>query len=117
MDLNRSAEGGQDTQLPQKTQSPPEPTFSAEREVPVPRCGRTERELVQDLDQACAKIESLELALQGARTIGIAIGILVERHRIPPDEAFARLVDISQSTNQKLRLIARRLVETGQLPS
>jgi GAF domain-containing protein len=62
------------------------------------------------------RAEHLEQALQHSRTIGAAIGILVERHRILPDEAFARLRETSQHHNRKLADVAADLVETGALP-
>lgn len=48
--------------------------------------------------------------------IGQAKGILMERHRISADQAFAVLVGASQRTNTKLADIARSLTETGELP-
>ncbi|GAA1309732.1 hypothetical protein GCM10009634_75020 [Saccharothrix xinjiangensis] len=48
--------------------------------------------------------------------IGQAKGILMERHKITADEAFAMLVRSSQSANTKLRDVADHLVRIGQLP-
>ena len=48
--------------------------------------------------------------------IGQAQGILMERHKIIPDRAFALLVAASQSGNVKLREIAEQLVQSGALP-
>ena len=61
-------------------------------------------------------VADLRTALQTSRSIGIALGILVERHKITPDEAFARLSHASQVTNRKLRDIAADLVDTGVEP-
>ncbi|HEX8629271.1 MAG TPA: GAF and ANTAR domain-containing protein [Catenuloplanes sp.] len=47
--------------------------------------------------------------------IGQAKGILMERHKLTGDEAFALLVRASQHTNVKLHEVARELVETGEL--
>ncbi|GHH69064.1 transcriptional regulator [Streptosporangium violaceochromogenes] len=47
--------------------------------------------------------------------IGQAKGILMERHRVTADQAFALLVRASQRTNTKLADIARYLTETGEL--
>lgn len=58
----------------------------------------------------------LQAALEHSRTIGAAIGILVERHRILPDEAFQMLRETSQHTNRKLAQVATDLLETGALP-
>ena len=48
--------------------------------------------------------------------IGQAQGILMERHKITADQAFALLVQASQHRNTKLRDIADALVNTGALP-
>ena len=47
--------------------------------------------------------------------IGQAQGILMERHKVTDDHAFAILVQASQHTNVKLRDIAAQLVESGDL--
>ncbi|MGB3954190.1 MAG: ANTAR domain-containing protein [Brooklawnia sp.] len=47
--------------------------------------------------------------------IGQAKGILMERMKIPPDRAFDVLRSSSQHLNLKLREVARRLAETGEL--
>jgi AmiR/NasT family two-component response regulator len=62
------------------------------------------------------KIANLELALRSARTIGMAVGILVERLKVSSDEAFAVLVETSQHTHRKLKDIEEELVYTGELP-
>ncbi|MFZ1412888.1 MAG: ATP-binding protein [Micropruina sp.] len=59
---------------------------------------------------------NLERALESHRFIGQAIGILVERHRLTPAEAFGRLKTASQRRNIKLREIASRVIETGEDP-
>ena len=48
--------------------------------------------------------------------IGQAQGILMQRLKITPDQAFAVLSRLSQESNVKLREVARRLVETGEIP-
>lgn len=48
--------------------------------------------------------------------IGQAEGILMERYKIGPTEAFAFLRRASQDTNRKLVQLAGELVETRQLP-
>ena len=48
--------------------------------------------------------------------IGQAQGILMERHRITADQAFALLVRASQQRNTKLRDVADALVDSGALP-
>ncbi|GAA1338630.1 GAF and ANTAR domain-containing protein [Saccharothrix algeriensis] len=47
--------------------------------------------------------------------IGQAKGILMERHKITADQAFALLVRGSQHTNTKVRDLAEQLVRTGEL--
>lgn len=56
----------------------------------------------------------LEHALTNSRTIGLALGMLVERYKITPAEAFQQLRTASQHTNRKLADIAAELVETGE---
>lgn len=49
--------------------------------------------------------------------IGQAKGILMERHKLTADQAFAVLARASQHTNAKLRDIAEQLTRTGVLPT
>ncbi len=58
----------------------------------------------------------LRTALARRDVIGQAKGILMERHRLTPDAAFALLDRISQETNTKLHDIADQLTRTGGLP-
>jgi GAF domain-containing protein len=60
--------------------------------------------------------EHLRSALSTRTLIGQAQGILMERLKLTPDQAFAVLSRLSQQSNVKLREIARRLVETGEIP-
>ena len=53
-------------------------------------------------------------ALSSRDVIGQAKGILMERLRITPDDAFDALRRASQRLNLKLREIAQNLVETGE---
>jgi hypothetical protein len=69
---------------------------------------------------AVAMADALEVhhlagAVSNRDLIGQAKGILMERHRLTADQAFALLVRASQHTNAKLSEIARRLCETGEL--
>ena len=66
--------------------------------------------------QAAERESHLQQAIQAHRHIGQAIGILVERHRLPPDAAFDRLRRASQDRNLKLRDLAARVIETGSEP-
>lgn len=65
---------------------------------------------------AVGKRENLRLALGSRDIIGQAKGILMERHRLTADEAFALLIAASQRTNRKLRDVAEELALTGELP-
>lgn len=56
----------------------------------------------------------LQDALLTRDIIGQATGILTERLRITPDDAFDVLRHSSQRLNVKLREVARRLTETGE---
>jgi hypothetical protein len=60
--------------------------------------------------------ENLELALTNRTVIGQAEGILIERFKIAPEQAFALLTRLSQQRNTKLHHIAADLVRTGVLP-
>ncbi len=60
--------------------------------------------------------ENLRVALETRQRIGEAVGIVVERHRLRPQDAFDELVKASQRRNVKLREIAELVVETGQDP-
>ncbi|MGN6606060.1 MAG: GAF and ANTAR domain-containing protein [Jatrophihabitans sp.] len=61
------------------------------------------------------KIENLRIALASRDEIGQAKGILMERYRIDAGQAFDLLVRASQRSHRKLRDIAVRLAETGEL--
>jgi hypothetical protein len=67
---------------------------------------------------AAAQRESvLERALTSRQVVGQAQGILMERGRLTAEQAFAALQRTSQDRNVKLAEVARRLVETGDLPA
>lgn len=69
---------------------------------------------------ACAAAQresALERALASRGLVGQAQGILMERGRLTADQAFAALQRTSQEGNVKLAEVARRLVETGDLPA
>lgn len=71
--------------------------------------------LQREVAVAHEKIKHLEIALQTSREIGMAIGVLMGRQRIPADRAFDQLREHSQRTHRKLRDIAADLVLTGSL--
>jgi transcriptional regulator with GAF, ATPase, and Fis domain len=58
----------------------------------------------------------LAQALESRSDIGEALGILMERYKVSEAEAFAVLRRSSQDHNIKLRDIARRVTETGEIP-
>ena len=72
--------------------------------------------LDEALGEAQSRIANLETALQTSRTIGIAIGIIMERAKLTPDDAFELLHAASSHTNRKLRDIAADVVYTGTIP-
>jgi hypothetical protein len=59
----------------------------------------------------------LREALSSRDVIGQAKGILMERMRLTPEDAFDVLRRASQTLNRKLLEVAERLAETGQLPN
>jgi hypothetical protein len=46
-----------------------------------------------------------------------AKGVLMERFKVTPDQAFRLLAAASMATNVKLREVADQLVTTGELPT
>lgn len=63
------------------------------------------------------RTDKLHRAAMSRDIIGQAKGILMERHRITAEAAFAMLVDASQDTNRKVVAIAEAIATTGQLPT
>ncbi len=62
------------------------------------------------------RTEQLRVAASNRDLIGMGKGILMERHRITPDQAFAMLAQSSQRNNRQLCLIAQQLVDSGEMP-
>jgi GAF domain-containing protein len=60
--------------------------------------------------------DNLQAALENRAVIDQAKGVLIERYRLRPDEAFEMLAQASMHTNRKVRDIAEELVRTGSLP-
>jgi hypothetical protein len=60
------------------------------------------------------EVHNLRRAIGSRKVIGEAVGILMERHRLTADQAFERLVTVSQQRHIKLRELATRLTETGE---
>ena len=61
--------------------------------------------------------DNLQAALESRAVIEQAKGILMERYKLTPDQAFRLLAVASMNANRKLRHIADDLVLTGQLPA
>jgi len=57
------------------------------------------------------RVESLQTALESRSIIGQAIGITMATDHVDEGHAFAALVRTSQSSNTKLREVARRIVD------
>jgi response regulator NasT len=61
--------------------------------------------------------EQLREALLSSRAIGVAIGLLMERHSLSRERALAVLRVRSQHSNRKLRDVAQEMADTGDLPT
>ena len=59
--------------------------------------------------------ENLQLALESRAVIDQAKGVLIERHKLTPDQAFQLLARASMHSHRKVRDIADHLVSTGEL--
>ncbi len=68
---------------------------------------------LRDLAAAELRADNLEAALLSSRRIGMAMGILMERHRLTAEQAFDCLRDLSQRRNVKVRDLAEQLIYTG----
>lgn len=64
---------------------------------------------------ARGRANSLTRALESNREIGVAMGILMHRHRLTRDQAFDLLRVASQDSNRKLADVAVDVAETGEL--
>jgi GAF domain-containing protein len=60
--------------------------------------------------------QNLQAALENRDVIGQAKGVLMARHGLTAEQAFAELRSASQRRNLKLREIADAVAQTGQLP-
>ncbi|MGY1702961.1 ANTAR domain-containing protein [Geodermatophilus sp. SYSU D00697] len=59
--------------------------------------------------------ENLQAALDSRAVIDQAKGVLIERHKLTPDQAFHLLARASMHTNRKVHDVADHLVRTGEL--
>ncbi|SET98488.1 GAF and ANTAR domain-containing protein [Geodermatophilus poikilotrophus] len=60
--------------------------------------------------------DNLRIALESRAVIDQANGVLIERYKITPDQAFQLLAQASMHANRKVRDIADHLVHTGEFP-
>lgn len=56
------------------------------------------------------QVDNLNAALASRQTIGLALGLVMERHRLDEEAAFAYLTRISATTETKLREVASGIV-------
>jgi hypothetical protein len=61
------------------------------------------------------KASNLLRAMESNRDIGVAMGILMHRHRLDREQAFAVLRVASQDSNRKLAEVASEVADTGTL--
>jgi transcriptional regulator with GAF, ATPase, and Fis domain len=66
-------------------------------------------------ESALDRAKNLEAALTSRAVIDQAKGILMERFKLTADQAFRALAQVSMETNTKVRDIAERFIETGEL--
>jgi len=64
---------------------------------------------------ASDRARKLKRALETNREIGVAIGVLMHRHRLSRTQAFDVLRAASQDSNRTLSDIASEVVDTGTL--
>jgi hypothetical protein len=73
---------------------------------------------VTDLAAECERLagenEQLQRAVSSHAVIDQAIGAVVVLGRIPPEEAWRALRDVSQRTNTKLRTVAGHILDYAQ---
>jgi GAF domain-containing protein len=60
--------------------------------------------------------DNLQAALESRAVIDQAKGVLMERYRLTPDQAFQMLARASMNANRKVRDVADELVRTGEFP-
>lgn len=65
---------------------------------------------------AAEREQHLETALRSRDRISQAKGILMERFKLTPDEAFTLLSRASAATNRKVKDVAEEIATTGELP-
>src|SRR5512133_385296 len=65
---------------------------------------------------AAMERDNLNRAVAARHRVGLAQGILMGRRQLTADQAFALLKRESQNTHVKLRTIAQKVIQTGDLP-
>ena len=65
---------------------------------------------------ASRREDQLTEAVSSRTTIGTALGVLMERYSLDSDRAFEVLCRTASETKSKLYVVAKHLVETGELP-
>jgi hypothetical protein len=66
--------------------------------------------------RAAMERDNLNRAVAARHRVGLAQGILMTRRQLTAGQAFALLKRESQNTHVKLRTIAQRVIQTGDLP-
>jgi AmiR/NasT family two-component response regulator len=74
-------------------------------------------QLRKQLEVSAQHVADLENALLSSRRIGIALGIVMERYKVTAEVAFEVLRTLSMERNEKLREVADRIGQTGELPA
>lgn len=67
--------------------------------------------------RAHEKVVHLTEALDSSRTIATAVGIIMAVHKLTSDQAFELLRRTSQDLNVKVRDLAARVADTGEVPA
>jgi AmiR/NasT family two-component response regulator len=65
---------------------------------------------------AAMERDNLNRAVAARHRVGLAQGILMTRRQLTASQAFALLKRESQNTHVKLRTIAQKVIQTGDLP-
>lgn len=73
-------------------------------------------QLTRRVEQLTTQVSNLRLALESNRRIGMAVGILMALRGVRESDAFDDLVQVSRTTNRKVREVAEHVVQTGELP-
>jgi hypothetical protein len=66
--------------------------------------------------EAVMERDNLNRAVAARHRVGLAQGILMARRQLTADQAFTLLKRHSQNTHVKLRTVAQKVIQTGDLP-